>query len=135
MRISKVEEVELHSLSFSSYFHIGDSCHIHAKSKALAAKREYPRFYGNEGNFSAYSLFSITNPKPVITENVKMSVSNPNPDICVNRIKVTGVSASSVLQVGSSISIDAEARVKHIRQLLGKSPASIPHVSNVKKEE
>ncbi|MGD7052696.1 spore germination protein GerPE [Sutcliffiella horikoshii] len=119
MRISRVNEINLHSLSFSSYFHIGDSYYINAKSRALAVKREFPRFYGNEGNFSEYSIFSMQSPTPVLTEMVKMSVNNVNPNICVNHIKIKGVSSSSVLQIGSSKTICAEARVKHTRQLLG----------------
>lgn len=120
MRISRVNEIDLMSLSFSSYFHIGDSFHIKADSKALAVKREFPRFYGNEGSFSAYPVFSITTPTPVITESVNMCISNPNLNICVNRIDVYGVSSSSVLQIGSTQTICADSRVKHIRQLLGK---------------
>ncbi|TYS65649.1 spore germination protein GerPE [Sutcliffiella horikoshii] len=119
MRISRVNDINLHSLSFSSYFHIGDSYYINAKSRALAVKREFPRFYGNEGNFSEYPIFSMQSPTPVLTERVNMSVNNVNPNICVNTIKIKGVSSSSVLQIGSSQTICAESRVKHIRQLLG----------------
>lgn len=119
MRISKVEEINVHSLSFSSYFHIGDSYYINAKSRALAVKREFPKFYGNEGNFSAYKLFNMQSPTPILNENVNMTVSNVIPNICVNIIKIKGVSSSSVLQIGSSQTIRAEARIKHTRQLLG----------------
>ncbi|MEA3322235.1 MAG: spore germination protein GerPE [Bacillota bacterium] len=119
MRISRVNDINLHSLSFSSYFHIGDSYYINAKSRALAVKREFPRFYGSEGNFSEYPIFSMKSPTPVITERVNMSVNNVNPNICVNSIKIKGVSSSSVLQIGSSNTICGESRVKQTRQLLG----------------
>lgn len=137
MRISRVNEINLHSLSFSSYFHIGDSCYIDAKSRALAVKREFPKFYGNEGNFSDFPIFSLQYPMPRITENVNMSVLNPNPNICVNHITVKGVSSSSVLQVGSSQTICAEVRIKHIRQLLGPEAhqaMGIP-ITSIKREE
>lgn len=137
MRISRVNDINLHSLSFSSYFHIGDSYFINAKSRALAVKREFPRFYGKEGNFSEFPIFSMQYPMPVITERVNMSVSNPNPNIFVNHIKVKGVSSSSVLQVGSSQTICAEVRIKHTRQLLGPEihqAVGIPTAS-VKSEE
>ncbi|WP_223700748.1 spore germination protein GerPE [Sutcliffiella deserti] len=133
MRISRVNEVNVLSLAFSSYLHIGDSFHINAKNKALAVKREFPRYYGNEGSFDAYSIFSIASPMTVIDEPLCMSVKNPNPNICVDNITVNGVSSSSVLQIGSSQSIYAEARVKHIRQLIGKVPPSFP--TSQKKEE
>lgn len=138
MRISRVNEINLHSLSFSSYFHIGDSCYINAKSRALAVKREFPKFYGNEGNFSDFPIFSLQYPIPSVTENVNMSVSNPNPNICVNHITVKGVSSSSVLQVGSSQTICAEVRIKHIRQLLGPEvhqAMGIPVTSTNREEE
>ncbi|CAG9623460.1 spore germination protein GerPE [Sutcliffiella rhizosphaerae] len=119
MRISKVEEINIHSLTFSSYFHIGDSYHINAKSRALAVKREFPRFYGKEGHFSEFPIFSMKLPTPVITENVAMEKRDLNPFINVKTISVKGVSSSSVLQVGSSQTICAESRIKHMRQLLG----------------
>ncbi|WP_404449194.1 spore germination protein GerPE [Sutcliffiella horikoshii] len=119
MRISRVNDINLHSLSFSSYFHIGDSYYINAKSRALAVKREFPKFYGKEGNFSDFPIFSMQSPTPVLTERVNMTVYNVNPNICVNHIKIKGVSSSSVLQIGSSQTICAESRIKHTRQLLG----------------
>ncbi|MCM3616926.1 spore germination protein GerPE [Sutcliffiella horikoshii] len=132
-----MNDINLHSLSFSSYFHIGDSYFINAKSRALAVKREFPRFYGKEGNFSEFPIFSMQYPMPVITERVNMSVSNPNPNIFVNHIKVKGVSSSSVLQVGSSQTICAEVRIKHTRQLLGPEihRAMVIPTASVKSEE
>jgi spore germination protein PE len=135
MRTSNVNEVDLLSLSFSSYFHIGDSCYINAKSRALAVKREYPRYYGNEGNFSAYPVFSMQSPTPVLTERINMEVTNVNPNIYVNHIKVKGVSNSSVFQIGSSRTICAEARIKHTRQLLGPEAVSALPIPIVKRKE
>ncbi|WP_100333902.1 spore germination protein GerPE [Bacillus alkalisoli] len=119
MRVSQVEEVNVHSLSFSSHFTIGDSANINAFSKALAVKREFPRFYGREGNFLAYSLFTRPIPKPVITENVCLNVTNNNRNIHVQKVDISGISFSSVFQIGSNKTTNAEARIKHIRQLLG----------------
>lgn len=119
MRISNVNEINVHSLAFSSHFVIGDSCFINARSKALAVKREFPRFYGKEGSFSEYPIFSMENPIPIVNENVQMCVNNVNPNIFVNRIKIKGISSSSVLQVGSTNTVFAESKIKHIRQLLG----------------
>lgn len=121
MRVSHVEEVNVHALSFSSHFTIGDAAHINAYSKALAVKREFPRFYGQEGNFLAYSLFTRPIAKPVITENVCMNITNNNRNICVQKVDISGISFSSVFQIGSNRTINAEARIKHIRQLLGNN--------------
>ncbi|AST90545.1 spore germination protein GerPE [Sutcliffiella cohnii] len=118
MRISKVDDINIHALSFSSHLTIGDSAYINAKARALAVKREYPLFYGNEGNFLAFSLFTKPIPQPVITENVRMTVENPNSDIVVNTVNIKGISSSSVFQVGANKQIQADSRIKHIRQLL-----------------
>lgn len=118
MRISKVDDINIHALSFSSHITIGDSAYINAKSRALAVKREYPLFYGNEGNFLAFNIFTRPIPLPVITENVRMTSENPNNDIVVNCVKINGISSSSVFQVGSNKQIQAVSRIKHIRQLL-----------------
>ncbi|QFT88312.1 putative spore germination protein GerPE [Bacillus sp. THAF10] len=119
MRTSKVNDINLQSLSFSSYFHIGDTCYIYAKSRAFAVKREYPKFFGNEGNFSEYPIYSIQNPIPALSNEVNMHVINEQPLINVNHIEIKGVSSSSLLQIGTSKTICAEARVKNVRQLLG----------------
>lgn len=124
MRISHVEEINVHALSFSSHFTIGDSAHINAYSKAIAVKREFPRYYGREGNFLAYSLFTRPIPKPIITENVCMNVTNNNPNIQVQKVDVNGIAFSSVFQIGSNKTTIAEARIKHIRQLLGNGKGS-----------
>lgn len=135
MRISNVNEINVHTLIFSSHILIGDSCIIDARSKALAVKREYPLYYGNEGSFAEYPIFSLENPIPIVSEKVQMSVSNPNPNIHVNRIRVKGISSSSILQVGSTNTIFAEAKIKHIRQLLGNSGLAKAVPNRIAKQE
>jgi spore germination protein PE len=117
-RISSVKTINIKSVSFASTFLIGDSVEITPVSRALAVQREALIYYGNEGDLSQFPIFSQPIPKPSITEQISLYRENQRPTINVDHVKVLGVSNSSVFQVGSTKHIDAEARIKHIRQLL-----------------
>ncbi|PLR97672.1 spore germination protein GerPE [Bacillus sp. T33-2] len=117
-RTSVVDEIKISTLSFSSIFQIGDAEITNGFSRAIAVQREAETFFGNEGNFAAFPIFSEPIPIPPIEEELSFIKEHINPVIKVNNIIVTGVSSSSVVQLGSTRSISMEARVKHIRQLL-----------------
>jgi spore germination protein PE len=117
-RTSYVDNVAVKIASFASTIQLGDSCIINGLSRALAVQREAEIFYGNEGSFAAYSVFSEPIPLPPITEPINFRIHNPKPLIKVQTIDIIGVSSSSILHVGNSKHISMEARVKHIRQLL-----------------
>jgi spore germination protein PE len=128
-RLSVVESIYVNAVSISSVFEIGDSSHITPVMRALAVKREYPLFFSNEGNFSEYSVFTRPIPAVAIDEPLNMAVFNEKPTIKVSSIRVTGASSSSVIHIGSTNNIRAEARIKHIRQLL-QQPEDVPTVTN-----
>lgn len=117
-RSSYVDHINVKSIFFSSTLQLGDSCIINGFSRALAVQREVEIFYGNEGDFSAYSTFSEPIPLPLITENISFRSHHLNPMIKVNKLNVKGVSSASILHVGNSNHVSMEARIKHIRQLL-----------------
>jgi spore germination protein PE len=117
-RISCVKTINVKAVSFASTFLIGDSTEIIPVSKALAVQREALIFLDNEGDYSQFPIFSQPIPKQQITEQITVNRINHSPFINVGHIKILGVSSSSVFQVGSTKMIDAEARIKHIRQLL-----------------
>ncbi|MBM6617135.1 spore germination protein GerPE [Bacillus suaedaesalsae] len=117
-RVSIVPFVNANSFSFSSIFEIGDSHGINLTSRAIAVQREYPLFVEDEANFSSYRIFSEVIPTPIIEEKVRTTFIHENPIIKVASVTLTGASNSAVLQIGSTNTIRAEARVKHIRQLL-----------------
>ncbi|WP_040204488.1 spore germination protein GerPE [Neobacillus jeddahensis] len=117
-RTSYVDKIDVEVLSFSSIFQIGDSCFINGLSRAMAIQREAEIFYGNEGNFSTYPVFSEPIPFQPITEPFTFRIHNPKPIIKVQTIDVIGFSSSSILHIGNSKHISLEARIKHIRQLL-----------------
>jgi spore germination protein PE len=119
-RTSVVDELKVNSASFASTIQLGDSRIINGASRALAIQREADVFFGNEGNFSAFSVFTEPIPFQPVTENIKMSNQNLNPMIKVNKITILAMSSSAILQVGNSEKVSLEARIKHIRQLFHK---------------
>jgi spore germination protein PE len=117
-RTACVDRIKVDSVSFSSVFQIGDSEQIQAFSRALAVQREAEIFFGNEGSFSAYPIFSEPIPFSTVNESISFSTQNVNPMLKVRNIEIMGASSSSVVHLGNSRHISMEARVKHIRQLL-----------------
>lgn len=121
MRTSFVDFIKVKSVQFSSVIQLGDSSYIQGFSRALAVQREARLFYGNEGSFAEFPVFSKPIPFEPILENVSLQTDNlPSSSIKVGAIDILGVSASGVVHVGNSKVIQMESRVKHIRQLLHK---------------
>jgi spore germination protein PE len=118
-RTSLVETIKLHSVAFSSVFEVGDSVEITPYSRVFAVQREHELYYSNEGDFNAFPLFSRRIPVPTVDEQIVINRTNQSPFINVQNIYILGASASSVVQIGSTDTIDAESRVKNIRQLSG----------------
>jgi len=128
-RTSIVKNINVKNVANNSVFEIGDSWNIQPRTKVLAVQREYELFFGDEGNFSAYPIYTMPLPKPMIDESIYFHKYNESFTINVNNIDVTSLSGSGVLQIGSTKNIDAESRIKHIRQLQSQrntrnSPAS-----------
>ncbi|WP_246860941.1 spore germination protein GerPE [Bacillus sp. REN3] len=117
-RTSCVDHLKIDAVTFSSICQIGDSVQICGFSRALAVQREADVFFGNEGHFANYPIFSEEIPLLPITERFASFTHNLNPLIKVKNVDIIGVSASSVVHIGNSCQICMEARVKHIRQLL-----------------
>ncbi|MFC3883672.1 spore germination protein GerPE [Bacillus songklensis] len=125
-RMSCVNKLDIITILFGSICQIGDSVCVDANSKVLAVQREYPLFYGREGRFEDYTVFRepFTPPKPRF---INMCVQNEIPVIKVNNIKLTALSTSSIVHIGSSETVNMEARVKNIRQLIGeRTPPNNP---------
>ncbi|MGO4886740.1 spore germination protein GerPE [Anaerobacillus sp. MEB173] len=117
-RISNVKNIKIIDLSFSSIFQVGDSVQLTPHSNALAVQRTISEFYGNEGNLQHFPLFTRNIPIPIIDERLSIQRRNECSFINVNNVKIITTSGSSVVHIGSTKKIDAEARVKHIRQLV-----------------
>lgn len=118
IRWSLVRNIKINSITQSSILQIGDNETIKPEAKVLAVQREVAQFNGDEGDLDSYPVFSRELPKVSVTEPITMSITNECNNIHVGFITILGVSTSGVIQVGKNEKIEAESRVKHIRQFV-----------------
>lgn len=105
------------SVDSSGTIQVGDSNQITPETNIFALQREQANFQGNEyEDLSSFSIYSQALPLPLLTECINQVTVHENPVIKVNSIQVIGIAASGVVHVGSTRTIQAEARVKNIRQ-------------------
>ena len=101
-RTSKVDSLKLDSAGIASVIQIGDSKGINSFTRAIAVQREKELFFSNEGNFNVYEIFSYSLPIPPIDEPITIQSTSLNSFIKVGSIDVLGISAASILHIGSS---------------------------------
>lgn len=119
LRTSNVKLIRVNSIGYSSILEIGDAKRSQQSSKAIAVQRENG-MQSDEGiSFSDFPIFERPSPSLTPVTPVTRRTTNHKKMIMVNSIDVTGVSASSVMQVGNLEVIQSDARIKHIRILKG----------------
>lgn len=127
-RTSVVHNLKVNVAFFASAVFIGDNLVVDPFTRAIAVQREIADFLGDEGDFNRYPLFSRPIPQPGLETDVSLTITNESPWIQVRNLRVLSLSTSAVLQVGSTMIIDAESRTKQFRQMLSayvpKYPAS-----------
>ncbi|QQZ08259.1 spore germination protein GerPE [Heyndrickxia vini] len=116
-RSSIVDQVKINDIFYASSFHIGDSSYINAVAKVFAVQREKELFYGFEANYEDFPNFTEPIPIPPITENLQFNRFNANPSIHVSKVRIIGISTSSIFHIGNTKRAYLEARVHHTRQL------------------
>lgn len=116
-RTSIVNNTKVIDVGLGSVFQIGDSVKITPRSWALAVQRQVQLFYGDEGDFAKFPIFTQQIPKLQDLDAVSINRYNTSSFIKVNQIHVTAFAAASVYHIGSTNCIDATTRIKHIRQL------------------
>ncbi|MEC1261611.1 spore germination protein GerPE [Bacillus swezeyi] len=119
IRTSKVKFLKVHSIGITSTLQIGDAEELVLKGKILAVQRYLSLFFGNEGSLNQedFQLYRQPIPQLLPETGVSSAFFNEIPAIRVRAVKVTGISTSSVVQVGSTRRIISDSRVKHIRKL------------------
>ena len=116
-RISRVRDVYIVSMQYSSIIEIGDAVEATPTSKALAVQKEGATFTDEDFPFSDFPVFSEELPyfdKQITIDQERVPCS---PYIDVESVHIEGISAASIFQVGNLDYLDAEARVKHFRIL------------------
>lgn len=121
-RKSVVWELSVISIDNSSAVEIGDCDWVAPTSNVLSVQRELAMFRLNEFRLRDYGLFNRPVVHPAVTEHVFMNRIQAYPVIRVGRIRVTALSSSCVIQIGSSRRLHAESRMKHIRHLFRDEP-------------
>ena len=117
-RNSFVQDVNVKGLLSTSVFEIGDTVQLAANSYVIAVQRKKPIFYGKEGNFQAFKIFSqpIQIPNfPIPPPTIRKFHESSN--ISVGSIHIKGMAASSIMQIGNTNHACLESRVLHIRQI------------------
>ncbi|WP_188455258.1 spore germination protein GerPE [Virgibacillus oceani] len=106
------------SVAFSSIFSIGDTYYAGPKSRGIAVQKEGAIFAQNDQvQFRNYDIFSRKAKWPKQKPPVQQRIHHHEPAINVELAAFTGLSSSSICQVGSIEKIYAEARLKHFRVL------------------
>ncbi|NOU66481.1 spore germination protein GerPE [Paenibacillus sp. LMG 31461] len=121
-RLSIVGNIYVNSIGSSSTMHAGDNVYTALQNRVFAVQREVPIYYGNEGSFAAYPFFQRPFPIPQPPEPFTMCVDNLGSYITVRNIRILGVAASSLFQIGSNRVTAAETRIKNIRQFVTNKP-------------
>lgn len=116
-RVSKVDNIEVKSVIFGSHIQIGDSNELNGLARVLAVQRQREVFFGNEGDFSLFKIYSYPLPLPPINEPLTIHTTSPNPIIKVGSIDVTALSTSAFMHIGNTNHITMESRILHIRQI------------------
>jgi spore germination protein PE len=128
-RLSIVQQLNSKTVLISSVLQIGDSREITSRSNILAVQRQYELFFGSEGE-RAFPIFTRPIPKlDINTEAIRINKLNESPILSVRSVYVIATSASSVIHIGSTSTINAETRIKHIRQLAENYPSPSPALS------
>ncbi|MEW5321461.1 spore germination protein GerPE [Geobacillus thermoleovorans] len=124
-RTSVVQAFHAETLIIGSVLQIGDSERISARTRAFAVQRQYELFFGPEGE-QIFPVFAKpiprwTSPPPAAARQTL----HESPVISVQSVRVLAISSSAIVHIGSTSTAEAEARIKHIRQLAG-SESSAP---------
>lgn len=116
--MSSVNHLIILELSSTSVLECGDSACVAPSNRSIAVQRERAIFWENEFTFDLYPIFQMELPQPPVEEQVHKETRNESPVIQVNNIQVSFVAASSIVHIGSSDKICADARIKHVRHLM-----------------
>ncbi|NNU89593.1 spore germination protein GerPE [Anoxybacillus sp. CHMUD] len=121
-RLSVVHLLRANAVSFSSVVQIGDSQEIHLSARVLAVQRQL-EYVDNREFPLTFPIFAKTIPAPPIdAELLCRHTLHDCPLIAVHSMRIIGISSTSVVHIGSTKTVEANSRVKHIRQLEGGKP-------------
>lgn len=118
-RIAVTDVLQVDNVVFGSVCKLGDTVEVRPTSRVFALQRERPDFDGSEEK-QAEAFMEEKTPIPTAEPDVRVNVRirNEHPFIVVERIRVISASTAGVVHLGNCRTVEAESRVKHIRQFL-----------------
>ena len=120
-RISKVDRINIQLVIYSSFIQIGDSQFIDSENDVLAIQRRSDVMHIQEKDFKDYPLFKSYPPLLPIVEPMVMNTNQLQPFISVGAIKISAVSASSVVGIGNTDHVRMRSRLMHVRHIPKKN--------------
>lgn len=117
-RISNVSYIHVNVAVSGSVVQIGDSKEIYGDAKALAVVREKPRFWGQEGDFQQFPIFTTPVPFTGDLQPLLMKKQNLSSQIRVGKVCIERISGASLLHIGSNEHANVESRLKYIRHII-----------------
>ncbi|MCT2535607.1 spore germination protein GerPE [Aquibacillus koreensis] len=114
-RTAHVKRIRVNSIAYSSIFDIGDVKVATPISHAIAVQRQGGVKSDTGFDFGQFDIFAREANTLPDNETVRQEHIHHNRHIYVNNVNVTGITASSFVQIGSLRHLEAESRIKHIR--------------------
>lgn len=121
--IPVVDQLDIISIGTNSVAQIGDSNMLQARSRAILVQREQPFYLTREGPFEGYPMFRDTEITiPTRQTSVRMHVTNVNPFVSVNFIRMEALEYTGVFHVGPIDYVFNNSRVLQIRHFISEDP-------------
>ncbi|MCS7464411.1 spore germination protein GerPE [Paenibacillus doosanensis] len=121
-RISCVGTLHVNTVGDVTALEVGDTERLSPSNYTIAVQREKAIFLESEFDFADYNIFYQPLIPPDPREPLIMNRINMCPNITVRKVNVFLTSASAIVHIGSSQSLKAQSRIKHIRHLLRERP-------------
>lgn len=121
--IPVINQLNIISTAIGSVVQIGDSNMLQARSRAILVQREQPFYLGIEGQFEGYNIFRDTEITiPTRQTSVRMHVTNVNPFISVDFVRLGSLEYTGIFHVGPIDYVFNNSRVLQIRHFISEEP-------------
>ncbi len=116
-RTTKVKQIKVDSVAYSSLIQIGDATSIEPKADAIAVQKEGGTSSDKGFEFEKYPIFDTTIQHFPDPEIIAGGHYHHDKQITAPTINVKAISSSAIVQLGSTDKINSLSRLKHIRML------------------
>lgn len=128
IRTAQVGAICVISAASGAAVQFGDRGETNAKLSALAVQRAEDHTSAGDVYFESYPLFNrqlpeLTDPLYDTGKLLRYNRTNGSPCILVGYIRIIAAGSASSIQIGNSMRVTSESRIKHIRQYPKQEPA------------